>query len=88
MALRFAPYLLLLALAPAQCSHKPDPALRTEDTASDGLWALAEDFHAKGDDPAYRSTLRFLAARYPSGRRATQAREILDAGGAPAGSAP
>ena len=69
---------LALALAPVQCSKKYDDKLRREDTAGDGLWGLAEDFRAKGDDKSYEATLRFLVKRYPSSRRASKAKEELD----------
>jgi hypothetical protein len=83
------PSVLALALAPVQCSKKYDESLRREDSAGDGLWSLAEDFHAKGDDKSYEATLRFLLKRYPSSRRAPKAREALAALGAPAsGEAP
>ena len=84
------PLLLLaaLALAPMQCASKPDPARAREDTAGDGLWALAEDFKAKGNAEAHAATLRFLVARYPGSRRASSAREELSRSGAPATSQP
>ncbi len=69
---------LALALAPVQCTSKYDPANAREDTAGDGLFSLAEDFQAKGNRDAYLSTLRFLVARYPSSRRASAARELLE----------
>ena len=79
--------LLLAALAPMQCTKQYDPARAREDTAGDGLWALAEDFKAKGDQTSYTATLRFLVARYPSSRRAPRAREELERSGtAPAAS--
>ncbi|HEU4407168.1 MAG TPA: hypothetical protein VFS43_18000 [Polyangiaceae bacterium] len=79
---------LLLSAAPYQCSKGYDPALRREDTAGDGLWALAEDFHARGDARAYEQTLRFLVTRYPSSRRAAKARDELERlGAAPASAA-
>lgn len=70
--------LLLMALAPMQCSKQYDPATAREDTAGDGLWSLAEDFKAKGNQEAYLSTLRFLVARYPSSRRASKAQQELE----------
>lgn len=73
-----------LALAPAQCTRKYDPATAREETAGDGLWALAEDFKAKGNLEAQRATLRFLITRYPGSRRAEKARLELEAAGAPA----
>lgn len=81
------PAVLALALAPVQCSKKYDESLRREDSAGDGLWSLAEDFHAKGDDKSYEATLRFLLKRYPSSRRAPKAREALEQRGASTSSA-
>jgi hypothetical protein len=76
---RFAlPLFALLALAPMQCPRSPDPALRTSDGPGDALYDLAQDFRAKGNDPAYRETLRFIVARYPSSRRAVTARLELE----------
>ncbi len=72
---------VVLALAPAQCSSKYDPAKAREETAGDGLYALAEDFKAKGNDEAWASTLRFLVTRYPSSRRAQAARDDLERAG-------
>ena len=77
-------FLLLVALAPMQCTKKYDPSTAREETAGDGLWALAEDFKAKGNDEACASTLRFLLARYPSSRRAEAARDELTRLGKPA----
>lgn len=82
--IRLAPLLLVAALAPVQCSRQYDPAKAREETAGDGLWALAEDFRAKGNESAYQATLRFLVARYPNSRRAPKAREELGLSGAPA----
>lgn len=73
------PGLLALALAPVQCNKKYDDGLRREDTAGDGLWGLADDFRAKGDDKSYEATLRYLVKRYPSSRRAEKARQALSA---------
>jgi len=77
--------MLLAALqAPLQCSHDPDPSERTEDTAGDALWNLANDFEARGDHAAARHTLETLVTRYPSSRHAPAAREMLaDAGQSP-----
>ena len=72
---------LLLAFAPVQCTKKYDAQLAREETAGDGLWSLAEDFHAKGDDASYRATLRFLVTRYPASRRAPAARDALEQAG-------
>lgn len=74
--------LLLAALAPMQCTKEYNPSHAREETAGDGLWALAEDFKAKGNQEAYTATLRFLVARYPSNRRASKAKEELDRLGA------
>ncbi len=80
--------LLLSSAAPYQCSKGYDPAMRREDTAGDGLWALAEDFRARGDARGREQTLRFLAAHYPSSRRAAKARDELEQlGAAPAAAA-
>ncbi|AKV02224.1 hypothetical protein AKJ09_08887 [Labilithrix luteola] len=72
-----------LGNAPLQCKHDPDPTMRTEDSAGDALWSLAEDFRAKGNDEAARQTLRFLVDRYPSNRHVPAARAELE-GAAPA----
>ncbi len=68
---------MLLGLAPLQCSREPDPTIRREDTAGDALFALSEDFHAKGDEAGRKATLEFLVRRYPSNRHAAAAREVL-----------
>ncbi|MBX3189924.1 MAG: hypothetical protein KF819_23055 [Labilithrix sp.] len=69
--------------APLQCKRDPDPSLRREDTAGDALYALAQDFRAKGNEPAAQQTLRFLVERYPSNRHVPAAKAELD-GTAPA----
>jgi hypothetical protein len=74
--------------APMQCTHEPDPSLRIEDTAGDGLWGLAQDFRARHEDAAARETLRYLAERYPSSRHAAEARAELGALGAGADGGP
>jgi len=66
--------------APVQCSHDPDPSERIEDTAGDALWDLANDFDARGDHDAARTTLERLVTRYPSSRHASAAKELLDGG--------
>ncbi len=85
---RFVLLSVVIALAPMQCRGSEDPALQRDETPGDALYDLAQQFHAKGDDAAYRETLRFLVARYPSSRRAVTARLELeaDAGPAPASS--
>ena len=67
----------LLAHAPMQCTHKPDPALRLEDTAGDALWTLAQQFRARHEDAAARETLEYLVERYPSNRHAPEAKDEL-----------
>ncbi|MCL2779259.1 MAG: hypothetical protein FWD73_14785 [Polyangiaceae bacterium] len=71
---------LLAALsgAPMQCSRHPSPELRTEDSAGDALWGLAQNFRAKGNEQAARETMRFLVERYPSNRHAPAARAELE----------
>ena len=74
---------LLAALgveAPLQCSHDPDPSVRTEDTAGDALWDLANDFETHGDHTAARHTLETLVTRYPSSRHTAAAKDLLDGG--------
>jgi hypothetical protein len=66
-----------LGSAPLQCRHEPDPNLRREDSAGDALYALAQDFRAKGNEDAAKQTLRFLVERYPSNRHVPTAREEL-----------
>lgn len=78
---------LLAALgnAPMQCRHDPDPNLRREDDAGDALFALAQDFRAKGDEESAKHTLRFLVLRYPSNRHVPAVRAEL---GGPEGAKP
>lgn len=71
----------VIALAPFQCKGSQDPALQRSETPGDALYQLAQDFRAKGDDKAYRDTLRFLVERYPSSRRAVAARMELEQAG-------
>ncbi len=70
---------LLAALgnAPLQCGHGHEGNMRPEDDAGDALYALAQDFRAKGDDPASKQTLRFLVEHYPSNRHVPAARAEL-----------
>lgn len=67
----------LTAGAPFQCSHRPDPNERHEDTPGDALWGLATEFGAQHNDAARTETLRYLIARYPSNRHAEEARAEL-----------
>jgi hypothetical protein len=66
-----------LGTAPLQCGHGSDSKLRTEDDAGDALYALAQDFRAKGDEPASKQTLRYLVEHYPSNRHVPEARAEL-----------
>jgi hypothetical protein len=74
--------LAALGTAPLQCRHDPDPNMRREDSAGDALYALAQDFRAKGDEPAAKQTLRYLVEHYPSNRHVPSARAELDGVGA------
>jgi hypothetical protein len=69
--------LAAIGLAPMQCAHEPDPALRQEDTAGDALWALALRFEAQHDDAAEKETLRYLVEKYPSSRHVAEAKAKL-----------
>jgi hypothetical protein len=75
--------LATLGSAPLQCRHDPDPNLRREDSAGDALYALAQDFRAKGNEESAKQTLRFLVERYPSNRHVPAARAELDGTGSP-----
>ena len=66
-----------LVAAPLQCRRDPEPSLRTEDSAGDALFALAEDFRSRGDEPAAHQTLKYLVERYPSNRHVPAARAEL-----------
>jgi len=72
-----------LGSAPMQCRHEPDPNLRREDSAGDALYALAQDFRAKGNEDSAKQTLRYLVEHYPSNRHAPEAKEELGSGAAP-----
>jgi outer membrane protein assembly factor BamD (BamD/ComL family) len=77
---------LALWVAPLQCAHEPDPALRHEDTPGDALWQLAQSFHEGHDEAAAKRTLEYLVERYPSSRWAEAARDELSrVGGADGG---
>lgn len=72
-----------LGNAPLQCgSGNSDPAMRTEDSAGDALWALAMDFRAKGNEDAAKQTLRYLVEHYPSNRHVPAAKIELEGEGA------
>ena len=80
--------LAALGSAPLQCRHDPDPNLRREDSAGDALYALAQDFRAKGNEESAKQTLRFLVERYPSNRHVPAAKAELDGTGSPAPATP
>lgn len=63
--------------APLQCGGGAAGGAPHEDSAGDALYALAQDFRAKGNEQAALDTLRFLVERYPSNRHAPAAREEL-----------
>ncbi|MBK7582341.1 MAG: hypothetical protein IPI67_19310 [Myxococcales bacterium] len=81
IGVRFAFLGLCAALgwAPMQCASDPDPALRRQETPGEALYGLAQQFKAKGDAAAWRSTLEYLVARYPNSRHAVMAKEDLAA---------
>jgi len=62
-----------LAYAPYQCGKAPERSLR-EETPGEALYGLAQKMKADGDDQGYRTTLRYIVARYPSSRYAAAAR--------------
>jgi hypothetical protein len=72
-----------LGNAPLQCGHGSDSGVH-EDSAGDALYALAQDFHAKGNEDASKQTLRYLVDHYPSNRHVPAARAELEGAGAPA----
>jgi TolA-binding protein len=67
-----------LVYAPYQCGKAPDPSLR-EETPGEALYGLAQKMKADGDEQGYRTTLRYIVARYPSSRHAAAARIDLAA---------
>lgn len=72
-----APLVMSLALAPYQCAREPDSAKRREETPGEALYGLAQDFREKGDVEAWRMTLEYIVARYPSSRFAVTAQADL-----------
>ena len=66
-----------LGTAPMQCGHGSEGSAH-EDAPGDALYALSQDFHAKGNDDAAKQTLRFLVEKYPSNRHVPAARAELD----------
>jgi outer membrane protein assembly factor BamD (BamD/ComL family) len=69
---------LAFAIAPLQCGHSYDPALRKDETPGDALWQLSRKFHEAHDEAAARRTLEFLVQQYPASRFAAAARDELD----------
>jgi TolA-binding protein len=65
-----------LLYAPYQCGKAPERSLR-EETPGEALYGLAQKMKADGDEQGYRTTLRYIVARYPSSRYATAARVDL-----------
>jgi hypothetical protein len=69
---------LSLGTAPMQCGHGAGRDGPHEESPGDALYALSQDFHAKGNDEAAKQTLRFLIEKYPSNRHAPAARAELE----------
>ena len=67
----------MLAHAPLQCSHDPEPDVRRYETPPEALYTLAQRFKEKGERRSYRETLAFLAERYPNSRFAMRAKDEL-----------
>jgi len=67
-----------LLYAPYQCGKAPERSLR-EETPGEALYGLAQKMKADGDEQGYRTTLRYIVARYPSSRYAAAARIGLSA---------
>lgn len=88
MRLAAVPLVLSLAFAPYQCAKKADPEVEREETPGEALYRLAEEFRARGDEEAYRTTLEFLVTRYPASRFAQAARTDLEALQAPDAGSP
>jgi outer membrane protein assembly factor BamD (BamD/ComL family) len=65
-----------LIYAPYQCGKAPERSVR-EETPGEALYGLAQKMKADGDDHGYRTTLRYIVARYPSSRYAESARVEL-----------
>ena len=69
--------LLSASQAPLQCGGGDDPSRAIEETPGQALYELAQDFKARGQLQAWRSTLERLIARYPSSRFAVAAKQDL-----------
>lgn len=82
--IRAAVVAALVAIAPIQCAHDPDPNARREDTAGDALWSMAMQFENEHNDQAAKETLAYLVKEYPSNRHTEAAKsELAKLGGAP-----
>ncbi len=77
MTLRSVTFLAALGTAPMQCGHGSEQGAH-EASPGDALYALSQDFHAKGNENAARQTLRFLVEKYPSNRHVPAARMELE----------
>jgi TolA-binding protein len=66
-----------LGTAPMQCRHAASEDAAHEESPGDALYALCEDFRAKGNETAAKETLRVLVEKYPSNRHAPAARAEL-----------
>jgi len=66
-----------IGTAPMQCGHGSEHGSH-EESPGDALYALSQDFHAKGNDIAAKETLRYLVDKYPSNRHAPAARAELE----------
>jgi len=75
---------LLSGRAPYQCGKSPDRTVR-EETPGEALYGLAQKLKTEGDVQGYRTTLRYLVARYPSSRFAASAKVDLEAEGGDTG---
>lgn len=76
---------LVASQAPMQCASEPAHEERRWETPGEALYELAQQFRARGEREAWRATLEYLVARYPSSREARMARADLDAARADAG---
>jgi hypothetical protein len=70
-----------LGTAPMQCAGSHAEKSAREESPGDAIYALSQDFHAKGNEDAAKQTLRFLVEKYPSNRHVPAARAELE--GAP-----
>ena len=77
MILKVAAVAVVIAIAPVQCAHDPDPSVRREDSPGDALWTMSQKFEAEHNDVAAKETLEYLIAQYPSSRHAGAAKDEL-----------